>query len=162
MKARTAGGVGVVLVGIGLLLGLWWKGPGLGGGGSGRGPAVAPPDASSVKATADPGESVRSATARPAENQGDVGAGEAFVTVVIHGAGYRLVSSDDPSRGAEIALAEILERVQNAPGSPEGIRLRILKDRTAQEGARSDLEAALRAAGIKLEQVQEMSGFVNQ
>lgn len=155
MKARTAGGVGIGLVALGLLLGLLWKGPGLGGAGVGEGEqGQAAPDLVGVSS------SVSSPTAASAAPVGDRRGQEDFVTVVIDGDGYRLTSADNTEGGTEASLDQIVERVKKVSGTPEGIRLRVLLQRSAQEGARSDLQAALRSAGVRTEEIQEVTEFL--
>lgn len=163
MKSRKAGGVGIALVAVGLLIGLMFKGPGLGGGGSGdgvgSGSGESTPDLTNVKAQAPvdlAGESAGPRTNGP----GAASAAPPYVTVIIHGGGYRLSPEGDPATGVDVELDDIVSRVSAAQGTAEGIKLRMMFHRSAQEGARSDLLAALQRAGVKPESVQQVSTFV--
>ncbi len=149
---RLVGGAVVGALVLGIWLGSLWKGFGLGGAGSGL-----VPDTGTVHVSNAPPAASSSGPA-PAESSGSPTGG--LLTVVIHGAQYRLATDSDPQSGLDVPLDEIQRRVSVAKGTPEGIRVRILKEKSAQEGARSDLLSALLASGVKREEIQERAEFV--
>ena len=160
MNRKTAGGVVLGAIVLGILLGQFWKIPGLG---------VNDPNSSNSKNT-DAEE--RPTDNPPADSQVNVSmpvlsesptspsGTEEMLTVVIYGAEYRLTRSDDPETGIDMPLSEFVARAKQTTGNANGIRVRILLHESAQEGARFDLLSALKEAGLKPEQVQEVSEFV--
>lgn len=83
------------------------------------------------------------------------------VTVAIHRDRYRLTSREDPLVGMEISLEELVRQTSRASGGSQGIRLRVLLHKDAQEGALADLYAELEAAGVKREEIQEYTGYID-
>ncbi|MCA9000209.1 MAG: hypothetical protein KDA80_24640 [Planctomycetaceae bacterium] len=165
MKARTGVGVAAV-VGLAFLLSRLFLGLGPGGGSSvGTGSPAASPSQNE-----DPAEVVKnvsvstnlpsgSGTVDPADAPGSE---PEMVTVVIHRDAFRLTQGpDDYQSGLDVGLDTIVKRAKSASGNDDGVRIRILLEKSAQEGARQELYTALEEAGIKSEQIQEISGFVN-
>lgn len=150
MKRRNvAGGVVIGAIVLGMYLANLWKGPGLGGEDTGT-------STESVEAdnTADVQTSLQP-PAQPAESTSTL----PYVTVVIHGNSYRITDGQNPNTGMDVSLDTVISRVAKVKGTTEGIRLRIMLDPSAQEGARSDLYSALEQNGIRSEAIQEISGF---
>jgi len=164
MKTRNVfAGVVVVALGVGIWLGSFLKGPGLGGLGTGFG--TGPHDGNSqdketgsahvhspVQRTSEPvSTSLDSLEDFPTD----------LMTVVIYGNEYRLVNGETPQSGTVLSLKDIAARAQKMTGTPEGIRVRILKGKSAQEGARADLLKSLEESGVKREEIQERAEFVD-
>lgn len=150
MKRRNvAGGVVIGAVVLGMYLANLWKGPGLGGNDTG-----ASTEATETVDDADVQSSLQPPT-RPAESSSN----QPYVTVVIHGNSYRITDGQNPNTGMDVSLDTVISRVSKVEGTPEGIRLRLMLDQSAQEGARSDLYSALEQSGIRSEAIQEISGF---
>ncbi|SFI25398.1 hypothetical protein [Planctomicrobium piriforme] len=164
---KTSRIFGGAIVGA-LLLGIWfgqfWKGPGLGGSGSGDGK----PESGSVDTRAEvrsiSGTGAVGPTARTNEASTpagpEIGLPAQMVTVVIHGNQYRLVQGDDFKLGSDVTLDDIKRQAADTTGTPEGIRVRVVKEKSAQEGPRSDLLTALAEAGVKREEIQERAEFI--
>ena len=153
MKKRTvAGGVIVGAMILGMYLANLWKGPGLGGNNSGT----------DVEVTEAVDETdVQSSMQPPVQPVESTGKDLPYVTVVIHGDSYRITDGENPETGMDVSLDTVISRVSKVAGTAEGIRLRIMLDRTAQEGARSDLYAALEKSGVSSDAIQELSGFIS-
>lgn len=155
MKTRNkvAGGVVVGAVLLGMWLGNLFRGFGLGGSGSGDDGVI--PSSVRVDRSSPPSASV-------AEESPDVEAApELPLTIVIHADRYRLASDRAPLVGSDLTLDEIKARVEAADADARGIRVRILKQKNAQEGARADLYAALAEIGVKREDIQERAELID-
>ena len=174
MKTRNVfAGVVVVALGVGIWLGSFLKGPGLGGLGTGFG--TGPQDGNSQDGNSQDGSSQDQETG-PAHVHSSVQRGSApistsidsledsptdLMTVVIYGNEYRLVNGETPQSGTVLSLQDIAARAKKMTGTPEGIRVRILKGKSAQEGARADLLKWLEESGVKQEEIQERAEFVD-
>jgi len=158
VKIRTWGGV-IVVVGLAVFLSRFFQGLGPGGGnGLGTGEASQAVSQEDLRTV-----SVNNSypTATPAETAPGTGTEPSVVTVVIHDNSYRLaLNAADPQTGLDVGLDVIATRALAVPGNKDGIRVRILLEKTAQEGARTELLQHLEQAGIKPEQIQELSGYV--
>lgn len=150
-RMMQVGAIGLIGLGI-WLASLFWKGPGLGGAGTDFSPNP------SVRVDASP-TSQTTSTQRPSEPQ--AAAGAEFVTIVIHGDQFRLAPADDLQSGLDLPLEEIVSKAAGVKGNAHGVRVRIVKSRTAQEGARSDLLSALAEGGVKREEIQERAEFID-
>lgn len=165
MKKRNLfGGALLGAVALGIYLGQFWKGPGLGGGGAGDELSLTSHQESQVHSGVDrnavsaPAQMEKSQGEKPAEI--DLGLPAQMITIVVHDQKYRLVTGDNPKVGTDLSLEDVKRYAGETIGSSDGIRVRILKERDAREGARSDLMAALTQAGLKREEIQEYSEFV--
>ncbi|MCA9030311.1 MAG: hypothetical protein KDA66_05845 [Planctomycetaceae bacterium] len=155
MNRKTGGAIVVGAIVLGILLGQFWKIPGLG---------VNDPQTDSSETEVDEvtendssgglegTESVVSVAEGSASNESK----EEAIIVVVYGGGYRITRAMDSETGIDVDLASVVERAQNATGDADGIRVRLLLHQSAQEGARFDLLEALKEAGLKSEQIQEM------
>lgn len=150
MKNRLAAGVVIGAIGLGIWLSQFWRGPGMGGGGA-AGVTSSSPETTLTALPRD----TRPAASRPSGGERE------FLTILIHGDAYRVVDSDSPQAGEEASLEEIRRRVADVKGDGQGIRVRVVRQRDAVEGARADLLASLEQAGVKREAIQEQSGFVD-
>lgn len=81
------------------------------------------------------------------------------LTIIIDGPGYIAGSDESELRGAE--LAEIVALAKGTQGDDQGVHVRILRKKNAEAGARADLIGQLQEAGLKREEIQEMSGFID-
>lgn len=164
MKKRVGGGIVVGAILLGILIGQFWKLPGLGpnettapSAESTATDATQPPvDPRGTDAT----ETLAAVDAAVPPPNASGAATEPLVTVVVVGNRYRLTRDDDSETGVEIPLPAFIERAAATTGNAQGIRVRILLHESAQGGAHSDLLQALRQAGIRSEQIQEKSDFV--
>ncbi|TWT52086.1 hypothetical protein KOR42_31830 [Thalassoglobus neptunius] len=165
MKKRYAGGIGVILV-LGFIMGQLWRIPGLGTHSDEAGDVAtensetnneddSSTDYSQVSVSSDLRNSV---STLPASETAPV---SPFVTVAIQADKYRLTDPEEPQGGEVISLEEVVELVKKASGSDNGIRLRVLFYKNAQEGAVADLHAAMASANIPREDIQEISDFVD-
>lgn len=84
-----------------------------------------------------------------------------FVTIAIHEDRYRLTSEDDPQSGVDVPLSEVVKQVKDATGGEQGVKLRIVFHKNAQEGALADLHSSLEKSGVKREEIQEISGYID-
>lgn len=163
MKKRTAGGFAVVILALGFMLGQLFD---LGTFGLGK-----TGDGEQVDATTDSDDSPIQADLSDVSAGGDLnstttvtpnqeGGEKDVVTIVIHNDLYRMTSADDPLSGLDLPLSEVVRQVSKATGGAQGVKLKILFEKNAQEGALADLHAALLEEGIKREEIQEISGYV--
>lgn len=172
MKTRNVfAGAVVGALALGIWLGSFWKGPGWGGAGTGFGTSnqteTGTSDTPESNAPASDAEthvglplSSRDSLApetRPALSDFPTD----MMTIAIHGNEYRMVDESAPKSGVIMTLPEISERAKKMTGTPEGIRVRILKGKTALEGARADLLKALEGNGVKQEEIQERAEFID-
>ncbi|AMV22224.1 hypothetical protein [Planctomyces sp. SH-PL14] len=81
------------------------------------------------------------------------------LTVVIDGAGYALMGAAGET--TPTSLDEIRKLAGEKQGDDQGVRVRILRRKNAQAGAKADLLAALEASGVPSDAVQEKMGFVD-
>ena len=160
MKKRYGVGIGAILV-LGFLLGKYLNLPGLGGGSTG--------DSVSMSQNQDKTESEgnirnvsvsndRNFTNSNAEIEADP---QPLIIIAVDADKYRLTTDEDPTVGQYLSLGEVIAKVTKTTGTENGIRLRILFHKNAQEGAISDLHDALTSAGIKREEIQETTGYID-
>lgn len=165
-RQRLAGGVLIGVAALAFYIGTQFKGPGLGGSGSGDGgPVVGETSQPSVSKGAD------TPLARVSELAGD----EAVlvsttplatqlapvVAVVISGDKYLLSSTGDESKATAAELADVARAALIAPGDGQGIRVRIFRKKDATAGAKLDLFSKLNDAGIPSEAIQDMREFLD-
>lgn len=160
MNRKTAGGVVLGAIVLGILLGQFWKIPGLGV--NDPNPSATNSEEETTPDNSSQGSSGLASVSTDvvATTQSPQFAAEEMLTVVIYGSEYRLTRSDDPETGIDMSLSEFVARARKTTGNANGIRVRVLLHESAQEGARFDLLSALKEAGIKPEQIQEVSEFV--
>lgn len=94
-----------------------------------------------------------------------------FVTVMIHGEGFQLprnpgldVRTIPPPTSEHFepaSLEEVVARAKQVPGNAEGIKVLILRHKSATVGARDRLQKALLDAGLKTEQLHQLTGYVD-
>jgi hypothetical protein len=165
MKTRNVfAGAVVGALALGLWLGSMWKGLGWGGAGTGFGTSSQTETGTDsvtdegvhVSAALSSGDSLAQ-EARPVESDFPTD----MLTIAIYGNEYRMVDESAPKSGMVMTLPEISQRVRKMTGTPEGIRVRILKGKTAQEGARADLLKTLEESGVKQEEIQERAEFID-
>jgi|GEM_PF-2237036 len=166
MKTRRLFGAAVVgALALGIWFGQFFKGFGLGGSGTGvQDSANTETDAGQtlVRNPAAATHSPSATTMEPAaDNVPDLGLPPQLITIVIDGAQFRLAEGDNLTAQQLVPLSDISHRATETTGTPEGIRVRILKSKNAQEGARADLLATLRDAGVKREEIQERAEFIS-
>lgn len=159
-KRNLVAGVVVGALALGVWLGSFWKGPGLGGLGTGFGTG---PD----NGTATEHETGSTKVLSTSSNRPDPATTDSLdegptdmLTVVIYGNEYRQLIGEHPQSGKLLTLEQIAARSRKMTGTPEGIRVRILKGKSAQEGARADLLKTLEESGVKREEIQERADFV--
>ncbi len=156
MKKRIVAVFAVGLVGLGVWLaslGLW-KGPGLGGSGTGDGPG----NGARIGLTSgggpstEPGDSSTSDV--PPTPPADV------LTVLIQGGGYLVEQAAAPGTFVPATKEQITRFAEAASGDATGVRVKVMRHKSAQQGARTDLFEALQQAGLEREEIVEVSEFV--
>jgi len=155
MRKRLIGVAAVVLIAVGAWLGGLFDKFGVGTGndeGESHGTPVA-----LVSNTGNSSSETETPTATESAGPTD------FVTVVVDGSGYQIQSGDDDhATFAAVKLDEIVSRAADAPGDEHGVKVRVRFRTNAENGAISDLFAALQADGnILREQILEESDFVD-
>ncbi len=84
-----------------------------------------------------------------------------MITITIHEDRYRLTTDLDPMTGVDISQSEVVQQTQKATGGEQGVKIRVLRQKNAQVGAKLGLYEALNNAGVKREEIQEVSGFID-
>jgi len=167
MKKRYSGGFAVVIFALGFMLSQFWN---FGGLGTGENESSTDGNESTTQSGTNDSEPADLSNVTAGGNLNSTSTGtvteapeqpDEVVTVVIHDNYYRLTSGPDPQSGVDVSLSEIVRQVSEANGGDQGIRLRILFERNAQEGALADLHAAMLEKGVKREEIQEITGYVD-
>ncbi len=170
MKKRATGGLAIGIFALGFILSQFWNFGGLGTGenedssNSESSASANPSAADETNSEADlskvsAGGTLQTSTAGPSTL--NAGSTQKFITISIHEDHYRLTSEEDPKAGVDVSLDEVVRRAKQATGGEQGIKLRILFQKNAQEGALADLHAAMADQGVKREEIQEISGYVD-
>ncbi len=170
MKKRYTGGLAIGIFALGFILSQFWDFGGLGIGESDNASdsesSVSADSSSSSETNTDAdlsnvsaGGTLQTSTSGPSTL--NAGSTQKFVTISIHEDRYRLTSEEDPQTGVDVSLAEVVRRAKEATGGEQGIKLRILFQKNAQEGALADLHAAMADVGVKREEIQEISGYID-
>ena len=158
-KAVGAGALG--LVALGIWLGQYFPGFGLGKGlGFGTG---APESGSSAKDDAESGRPSDASTtlvsiespSRPATPPVEL------VRVVIDGDRFLVASDAGLGESKAVDATEIAQRVKATTGDDQGIRIRIERTKRATAGARQSLLKALDSVGIPRDARQESEEFLD-
>lgn len=153
-RQRLAGGVVIGVAAIAFYLGTQFKGPGLGGSGSGEGsPASGGAAGSSTTEGSELAgdEAVMAVSATPPPE-----VQSPRVAVVISGNEYLLSTAGNEKDAILSSLEEVIQAVQAATGDRDGIRIRIFRTKDATAGAKDDLLAKLAEASIPLKAIQDM------
>ncbi len=155
VRPRLIGGVIVVLAVAlaGIFSGLF---PGMGGLGEGDGSDGA------ARVSVDGEDAVATPDVEPDSEdeapEADAGPSD-VVMVLIDGRSYRLQQSGQEP-GAEIDLPALIQKVRQAPGNSEGIKLSVSRSKASLPSAEKALEDALKNAGIEEESVERKEGLV--
>jgi hypothetical protein len=160
-KAIGAGALG--LVALGIWLGQYFPGFGLGKGlGFGTGStdssgSKTSPAGSSTERSGQPSATVATETpsARPATPPPQ------RLRVIIDGDRYILASGDEGIAGETLDPTEIAQRTKQAAGDDQGIRLRVERTKRATTGARQALLEAIDAAQIPRDALHESTEFID-
>ena len=165
-RQRLAGGFVIGVAALAFYIGTQFKGPGLGGSGSGDGGPV--PDAASQpsvsKGTETPetsGSDLAGDEAVLASTQSPAAKPASFVAVVISGDKYLLSATGDETQTTPAELADVARAAITAAGDGQGIRVRIFRKKDATAGAKLDLFSKLNDAGIPSEAIQDMREFLD-
>lgn len=167
-KLLGAGAIGLLVLGI--WIGSWLPEFGLGGRRGEDDPGLqtaevpSPPAATDGVVTGVGGVAVR--TPQASEHPPPL-----LLTVMIHGDEFRLPRNPGvdartlPPPTSEhfepATLEEVVAQAQRVPGNAEGIKVLILRHKTAQTGARERLQKALLDAGLKTEQLHQLTGYLD-
>jgi hypothetical protein len=167
-KLLGAGAIG--LLALGIWIGSWLPEFGLGGRrgvddpGSQTAEVPSAPAATDSVVTGVGGVAIR--TPQVSENRPPL-----LLTVMIHGEGFQLPrnpSVDAMTLPAPVSehfepatLEEVVAQAQQVPGNAEGIKVLILRHKSATVGARERLLKALLDAGLKYEELHALTGFVD-
>ncbi len=166
-RQRLAGGFVIGVAALAFYIGTQFKGPGLGGSGSGDGgPTPGQPANPSTSTT--PGgselvgdEAVLATTSVPSVAIPTTPSSP-LVVVVISGSQYLLSTTGDETQATPAELTEVARAAMAASGDGQGIRVRIFRKKDATAGAKIDLFAKLGDAGIPTEAIQERKEFLDQ
>jgi hypothetical protein len=163
-----AGGFVIGVAALAFYIGMHFKGPGLGGSGSGDGGPA-------------PGEATQPSTSGATESVPatgtDIAGDEAvlastgtsttptpaspLVTVIISGDKFLLSTTGDEGQATPAELAEVARAALAATGDGQGIRVRIFRKKDATAGAKLDLFSKLSDAGVPSEAIQDMKEFLD-
>ncbi len=161
-RQRLAGGVLIGVAALAFYIGTQFKGPGLGGSGSGDGgptPEGAASPSTSNQPIAPESElvgdaAVVSSTEAPATPEAPL------VAVVISGSEYWLSTTGDETKTDLAPLVDVARAALLATGDRQGIRVRIFRKKDATAGAMLDLSSKLDDAGIPSESIQVIKDFL--
>lgn len=171
-RQRLAGGFVLGVAALAFYFGTQWKGPGLGGNGSGDGNSG--PETPLSNSSPDMMESDTARTL-PTVNHSEIAGDEApestttvrefkqipLVTAIISGNEYLLSRSDDPAGATPASAADVALAAIQTLGDSQGIKIRVFRKKDATAGARIDLFTKLNDAGIPNESIQEMRTFLD-
>jgi hypothetical protein len=156
MRKRVAGGVVLVAIGIGIWLSNLFTGIGPGGAGSNIGLS---PDISVTLENSESTTGDTSHTSLEGETAGSSAPERPIV--VIDAQEYFLENrTADGSEYVPTSLGAIVEMAQQAQPDADGIRVQIKRRGSSRHSAEAALDAALREAGLRDEQIQRHAGFV--
>ena len=167
-RQRLAGGVVLGVAAIAFYFGMLFKGPGLGGSGSGDGgPAPGEATRASTSGATEPtlsgdtdlaGDEAVLASTRPATPPAPA---SPLIKVIISGDKYLVSTTGDEAQAAPADLAEVARAALAATGDGQGIRVRIYRKKDATAGAKLDLFSKLNDAGVPSEAIQDMKEFLD-
>lgn len=141
----------LAVLGVGIYLGTKMKSPGPGGEEVSQSPnAATSPTAAVVQE--DPPEQPPEPPLLPSGPPN-------MITVLIRDDGF-VVSRPDEEGSLAMALPEVADLAATTTGTAEGIRVRIERHVTATAGSQQQLYQALAQVGVKPEQMQQISEFV--
>jgi hypothetical protein len=161
LRRKAVGATALGLVALGLWLGQYFpgfglgKGLGFGTGSDGSGSAQSEPAVE--RPAGEPSASVVSSEVRV----NPPGLPPARLRVIIDGDRYLLARSDSGFEGETLDATDIAQRAKSATGDDQGIRIRIERTKRATAGARQTLFEALDAAGITRDERHESTTFVD-
>ena len=159
-KAVGAGALG--LVALGIWLGQYFPGFGLGKGiGFGTGSSdtgSAPTDAAAKGAKPEGGSTTLVSVETPGKPTPPP---PERLRVIIDGERFILASGDSGTEGEALDPTEIAQRTKSTTGDDQGIRIRIERTKRATTGARQSLLEALDAAGITHDSRHESQAFLD-
>ena len=163
-RQRLAGGVVIGVAAAAFYFGTQWKGPGLGGSGSGDGgPVASDPAQPSVSSGEEPrGAELAGDSAVLVTNAAPSSTPAPLVAVVITGDEYLLSTTGDLTTATPALLTDIARAVLMASGDSQGIRVRIFRKKDAKAGAKIDLFSKLTEAGIPSEAIQDQREFLDE
>lgn len=158
MKKRVLGAAAVVILLVGIWMGNFFKGLGLGGPGTGDAEREGEPGRTQVGLNS---ESAPEQSDEPAASDASLYSDE-VLTVLVAGSGYSIESeSAGAAAFTPASLDEIVAQAKDKPGDRNGIRVRLRFRRDAESGATSDLYEALQVAGIAREAILETTGYAD-
>ena len=164
-RQRLAGGVLIGVAAIAFYIGTQFKGPGLGGSGSGDGgPTPASPPGASTSTDLAGDEATMVSTIVPATlpaTATPTTPSSPLVAVVISGDKYLLSTSGDETQATPAELAEVIRAVLATTGDGQGIRVRVFRKKDATTGAQVDLSSKLGDAGVPSEEIQVRQQFLD-
>ncbi len=158
-KAVGAGALG--LVALGIWLGQYFPGFGLGKG-LGFGTGSTESTGTSTDQVADrPKDSTPSATLVSTSDPAPPGKAPERMRIIIDGDHFVLASSDSGMEGKTLDATEIAQLAKATTGDDQGIRVRIERTKNATNGAKQVLFEALDAAGITRDARHESTTFLD-
>lgn len=184
LRGKLVAGGALGLLVLGMWLGSFFKGFGLGGPGSGPGggttgnaiPETAGADDRPTNASVaiDPDTTLATASPRgtPTEpGQSSADAPPETISVMIYEGGYRLpkakIGDDSSTSSMELkssdfqpaSLEEVVAWARAAKGNADGIRVIVLLHQSSTAGARMSLYQALASAGLQDGEIHQRTGF---
>lgn len=158
---RKAVGAGVLgLVALGIWLGQYFPGFGLGKG-LGFGTGSSDTGSSAMDPTASPVDPSTSLVSIESSKLPTTVAPQRL-RVIIDGDRFILASAENGAEGEALDPTEIAQRAKSTTGDDQGIRIRIERTKRATAGARQSLFEALDAAGITRDSRHESTAFLDQ
>jgi hypothetical protein len=157
MRKRVAGGVVLVAIGIGIWLSNLFTGIGPGGAGSNIGLS---PD---INATLENSESTTGDTSLTSVEGTAAGSSAPERPIVLIDAQEYFLeqrTADGPEY-VPTSLQEIARLAQQAEPDADGIRVQIKRRGSSRHSAEAALDAALREAGLREEQIQRHGGVID-
>jgi hypothetical protein len=157
-KAMGAGALG--LVALGIWLGQYFPGFGLGKG-LGFGTGSDNTGSSQTETTAVRPKSGEPSASVVSLEMPSPGMPPARLRVIIDGDRYILAKADTGTEGESLDPTEIAQRAKSTTGDDQGIRIRIERTKRATTGARQSLLESLDAAGITRDSRHESTEFLD-
>lgn len=158
LRRKAVGAAALGLVALGIWLGQYFPGFGLG---KGLGFGTGSDSTGTSPTTAERPESANPSATVVSQETSSTGMPPARLRVIIDGDRYVLAKGDSGTEGEALDPTEIAQRAKSTTGDDQGIRIRIERTKRATAGARQSLLEALDAAGITRDSRHESTEFLD-